>query len=801
MTDFLKDLAYDNITQHLDTLGVPGDGLNWARVQLYAESYHKLTKAKPVKDPRTFELSDDQKSAWTKLQTWAINDKPYFVLRGYAGAGKEQPLWTKVQTPAGVKTFGNLKIGDEIYGKNGKLTKVTAVYPQGRKPFYKITFRDRVSTYCGIDHLWNVFDKKGKNRILTTQQLIDSGLSNSAGYKFSVPLCEPVAYEKKKLPIHPYVLGVLLGNGCLMGDNAVPRISCAAYDTFVMKKVKTLEPEFTYTRRLTSENCFEYNIRDNEYRNRMKIALKELGLWGMSSRNKFIPKTYLLSSIEDRKALLAGLLDTDGSASQNGGGRYSTYSTRLMKGIRRLVQSLGGLAMLDPSSKKHDEYSVNISMLFNPFTLPRKVKRYMVHKSRFNKPKRAITKIEYMGETEQQCITVAAKDHLYLTDHFIVTHNTFLLQLMKDLDIELMFTAPTNKATKVLGNAVTAKASTTFSALGIKMAQNEDGLELKFSDTPPHIPKGTVLVIDESSMVGEILYDFIVETQDRTDCKVLFVGDPAQLPPVGELRSKTWQATKDLSCRAFLKQIMRYDNELLKLATDIRTCIEDQDFHVQIKNNNNGEEGVFVHKNITTPILKFKNPADWQSRKIIAWRNKTVNNYNEMLRENFGFNERFNVGDILLLAEPIEEDGNIVASIDEEFSVVDVHKDARTVEHRGNTYSVPVWRLEAKGDVDQILYIAINDSNVDKILSEKAGDARSAQPSAKRAAWRDFWETKSLFHKVRYGYALTAHRAQGSTYSEVFLDRRDILLNQNKKEAWRCLYVAATRATTSIHTF
>ena len=376
---------------------------------------------------------------------------------------------------------------------------------------------------------------------------------------------------------------------------------------------------------------------------------------------------------------------------------------------------------------------------------------------------------------------------------------TFLLQMLTHSGADIIFTAPTNKATKVLHRAVKKKAATTYSALGIRMTQNEDKLELTFSDKPPEIPRKTILVIDECSMVGEQLYNFVDQTQTRTQCKILYVGDPAQLPPVGEARSKSWRATQDKRCRSFLKKIMRYDNELLNLATKIRECIEDQSFNARIRNANDGNEGVFLHRDLMKPVLGFNNPADWQSRKVIAWRNKTVDAYNNSIRENFGFTQPYQVGDILLVADPVEQDGEIIASVDEEFVVTDVKTDTRRVFHHEMPYDIDVWRLDVTGDIDVSLYVAKNQTDVDRILNAKAEIAREAKNAARRAAWRDFWQTKALFHRVRYGYALTAHRAQGSTYAEVYVDQRDILLNQNKREAYRCLYVAATRATTSVH--
>jgi len=109
--------------------------------------------------------------------------------------------------------------------------------------------------------------------------------------------------------------------------------------------------------------------------------------------------------------------------------------------------------------------------------------------------------------------------------------------------------------------------------------------------------------------------------------------------------------------------------------------------------------------------------------------------------------------------------------------------------------------LHVSGDQDLQLKIPKRTSDLQEILSAKAALARTADRRWRREKWRDFWNTKRKFNAVRYGYALTAHRAQGSSYNTVFVDQQDILANPVKREAFRCLYVAVSRPTYAIHTF
>lgn len=380
---------------------------------------------------------------------------------------------------------------------------------------------------------------------------------------------------------------------------------------------------------------------------------------------------------------------------------------------------------------------------------------------------------------------------------FAGTGKTFLLQLLSSRS-GVYLTAPTNKAAKVLSKTTGIPVRTTFSFLGLRLKQVEDKLVMEYGVDKPYLPKGTVLVVDEGSMTGEELVKFLEDLTNR-GVKVMFVGDPAQLPPVGETTSPCWKITDDPECRAYLKQVVRYDNQLLKLATEVRTCIFSKDWNSPVENDNADGVGVFLHRESgflkKIDSLKIE---DYDESKIVAWRNKTVNKYNERVRSNFGFTEPYCVGDRLLLGGPIEDNKVIIAHTDEEFVVRKVATGEIFV--IGQAEPIPIYSLSVEGDRTLLLSVPSDDS-LDILLSNLSIKAKSSNGKDRSRAWKEFWETKNLFHSVRYGYAMTAHRAQGSTYSNVYVDQTDILANQDKREAFRCLYVALTRPTTSVHTF
>jgi len=385
------------------------------------------------------------------------------------------------------------------------------------------------------------------------------------------------------------------------------------------------------------------------------------------------------------------------------------------------------------------------------------------------------------------------------------TGKSYLMALLTTLSkLNIYYTAPTNKAANVLATMIKAPAKTTYSALGLRMEQNEDELILTTDGTRPYFPPKSILVVDEASMAGAILCGAIDEVRTASRIKVLLMGDPAQIPPVGESKSAAWYMTSDPLCRAMLKQVMRYDSQLLILATAIRQCIKTKTWISPLVDDRDPEDhnkGVFKYRNsreFENAILNIiETVDDAVNTKVIAWRNKTVDYYNNFIRRHLGFNKPFCETELIMIAEPIERDGTIVAYIDEEFKITSVGESVITVD----TYSIPVWVLYLENDKSLVVEVAKDNTLIDSIFRIKANNAKNLKGHERKQAWSDFWDTKKLFNKVRYAYGLTAHRSQGSTYKHVFVDQRDILLNHNKREAFKCLYVADTRGTDSIRSY
>ena len=358
-----------------------------------------------------------------------------FLIADEMGLGKAQPLTSFILTPTGWRRMGDIRVGDKVIGADGFPTKVLGVYPQGVKDVYKIMFSDGCATECCGDHLWRVTTalkkwRGGRGELLSASELIGNlktTVINSSGKynnKYYIPLVDPIRFEREdSLPMDPYLLGLLLGDGGL--TNSVV-ISLA--DQELIDSVESILPPGHYMKRRKHGGC-DYQLSGpdrKEGSNLIRTALKKLGLFGKRSEQKYVPYIYKFSSIPNRIAILQGLLDTDGSVGKKGGAiEYSSTSLRLAMDVQFIVQSLGGVAKItEKPTRCQLAYRVRISLPNNiePFRLSRKAERVVKRKKYF--PTRAIVSIEPFGRKPTQCIRVEAADGLYLTDNCIVTHNT-----------------------------------------------------------------------------------------------------------------------------------------------------------------------------------------------------------------------------------------------------------------------------------------------------------------------------------------------------------------------------------------
>lgn len=381
-----------------------------------------------------FELTSAQKKAVEEVEADMARPIPmHRLLQGEVGSGKAQPLHTPVLTPAGFKPMGEIQVGDELVNPTGEITVVTGVFPQGYRHVWRLVFSDETSVECDDEHLWAVKTSAGWYRgdsikLKTTCEIRNDLTKKNGSSKWYVPAISAADLEcGDERPLDPYLLGVLLGDGTFRAN-----IGLSTADQEIVDSVSEVLPEGCYLKREKSRR-YDYLVqckpRSNQYRpHPVAKALKQLGLRGRSSHDKYVPQAYLVAPIKVRHAVLQGLLDTDGTIDSKRGSDISflSASQQLALDVQWLVQSLGGLARMRPVTKVGKRYfrvSVRLPNAYSAFRLTRKAK---LHRSltRYHSFRRAIRRVEYVGREQVQCISVAHPNQLYVTDHFVPTHNT-----------------------------------------------------------------------------------------------------------------------------------------------------------------------------------------------------------------------------------------------------------------------------------------------------------------------------------------------------------------------------------------
>ena len=345
-------------------------------------------------------------------------------------SAKRQPLDALILTPKGFSRLGNLNVGDLIIGSDGKPTKIIFMSPIVNRPIFRITTEDGRSAECDSDHLWTVRRmSKGnyKNRYVTLSldEIMNFGLYYRRKpdrrnnrlykeYKFALETMSPAETDSRELPIDPYVLGALLGDGHFDANTGFASFTCHKDDLPHFRNEFAGHDISSGRLDKRNSNTITTNIR------KLGPLISRLGL-KVIGKYKFIPEDYLYGSISQRKAMLEGLMDTDGTVS-SGTASYCSVSEKLIDGVVSLVRSLGGRA-----TKTRNHYgnciSWRISILFTdytPFRLQRKRNKHKISSHTFSR----IVSIEPIENKLGRCIKVANSDGLYVTNDYLLTHNT-----------------------------------------------------------------------------------------------------------------------------------------------------------------------------------------------------------------------------------------------------------------------------------------------------------------------------------------------------------------------------------------
>lgn len=376
--------------------------------------------------------------------------------------------------------------------------------------------------------------------------------------------------------------------------------------------------------------------------------------------------------------------------------------------------------------------------------------------------------------------------------------------------IQLALAAPTNKATRQLRlfkNRIDQNAKiptgTIYSLLGLVLGKDGEVREIETTDT--HKMDGVqAVIVDEWSMVNDNLMGKIRDHALANNTKVIFMGDPYQLPPVGQEKS----AVERLHRNSFLHKVERHDNQILSFATYLRECI-DTGTTPTFKTDRDEDGGVSVlnsrdfYRQLKKAFSSDVYDEVPDAFKCLAWRNAIVDEFNDSIR-NAMYNDDpadpFEIGERIVAKAPVLDvvefkisgKESFIATTDEEGTVRSCVKQPHPV-----FGDIEVWAVVFENELGHSVcgYLPTKEGKREYLRQKNKLYERA---KTERGRWPAFWQFIGMFADLAPCHALTTHRGQGSTYRTAFVDVNDIMVNRNTQERLRMLYTAATRPSKSL---
>lgn len=422
-----------------------------------------------------------------------------------------------------------------------------------------------------------------------------------------------------------------------------------------------------------------------------------------------------------------------------------------------------------------------------------------------NQVKRGIVLTDDQSKALQNIKRELLGDGIATLKGYAGTGKTTLLQeIVSEMEPdvnEIYLMAPTHKAAEVLRRKTHREVSTVHSAFGLRPQWDGDGgyKFVKTNEEPIKFVYRSLVAVDEASMIDDYLYDLLIQAKKQYGLKILFVGDPAQLPPVNNKPSPALDHDGYM-----LTEIVRQekDNPILQASMHVRDEMNPQFEH---KVNSAGE-GILVEDGIADFIEsaiesfqsdEYKKTGDFA--RVLAYRNDTVDRYNDIIRSAIYGDKvpQFVEGEWLVAMEPWTpvssgKANGFVIQNSEEVIVQD-----RDIVRIDGWFA---WQLKVASDPPSAEKRKIH------VLHKREQERfekklKSLKRQAKKAKhiWPEFYQLKEKFATVNYSFAMTTHKAQGSTFEHVYMDLEDLLSCRKNEERRSLVYVATTRPSKKLH--
>lgn len=418
------------------------------RHQLIAASA-ELNRRRWLRDPCLWVEERLGESTWSKQRQVleSVRDNRLTAVQSCHNSGKGLSLDTRLPTPTGWTTMGEVRVGEVLLDERGAPCTVMGVTETWHRPCYRVEFSDGAEIVTDDTHLWSSLrlDERHSTRerrrqrgdaapsdwrqhwglatTVSTEQMAEDLLTPSGQLRHAVPLCAPLQGVHEELPIHPYVLGAWLGDG----TSTAPEITCAEEDREIVDRMATLGENLKQR-----SKTIQWSLAGENPRGRLSARLRDLGVLG----DKHIPMSYLRATENHRLELLRGIMDTDGFVNPTNGGSVGIdlKPGRLADDVAALIRSLGISVYPRRSTVRcNGTICERVRMTFTPrvcvFHLRRKAAAQTPGLATVGSRSslRTVCAVTPVPSVPTRCIQVSSPSALYLaTDYLIPTHNSWL---------------------------------------------------------------------------------------------------------------------------------------------------------------------------------------------------------------------------------------------------------------------------------------------------------------------------------------------------------------------------------------